>query len=600
LNSKSTVWLVALAAALLAFVLLFERHTDESDKSPPPPARLFPDFNLDSVTRLEVALTNKVLRVERAPDKWTLTVPVVYPAAPLAIEGLLRVCAQLRPRSLVPAREIRALAAFGLDPPQAVLRVWHGKGQTELRVGFAAPVDERLYVQVAGLPGVAVVDARLLQLFPRSVDDWRDRTLLDLKGLAFDRIRLRAGPREVTFQQDPAGTQWRITSPPPIKRVDEARLAHLLRQLHRWPVQQFVTDDPKADLERFGLQLPEAELAFGRGANDLLVVQFGKSPTNDSSAVFVRRLSHTNVVLATREALEQLRVPTWELRDHHLVDPPPAGGIDSVEVNAAESFALRRQTNGLWRIAEPFDLPADTELVEKLFADLRALEAGEEAREVVTDYAPYGLAPPARRYSLFQTVTNAGGAITNQLFAQLDFGSNHVDHIFARRHDEISVYVAPLGDAERLPQAAWQLRDRRVWNFSASNVVSVTVSQKDRTRKLTRTGARQWTADGQPLDEAKGAALEEGLARLGQLQAQQWNARGAAKLAGYGIPDTGFSLLVELNLGGAPQTLTIAFGRAPAKRNPYASVPGPDGEPVVFEFPLALYQEVILPHLSLR
>ncbi|MGH6630099.1 MAG: hypothetical protein ACREB3_10240, partial [Burkholderiales bacterium] len=98
----------------------------------------------------------------------------------------------------------------------------------------------------------------------------------------------------------------------------------------------------------------------------------------------------------------------------------------------------------------------------------------------------------------------------------------------------------------------------------------------------------------------RSAALEDGINRLGQLQAQQWNARGVPKLAGYGFPDAAFSLTLEVNLAGQPQTLTLAFGRAPAKRNPYASVPGPDGEPVVFEFPLALYQQVILPHLSLR
>ncbi|MBI3874986.1 MAG: DUF4340 domain-containing protein, partial [Verrucomicrobia bacterium] len=378
MNSKQTVWLVALAAALLAFILLFERHTEDSERKPPlPPEKLFPDFDPGAITRVEIAFTNRLVRAERVAQSWTLTAPVPYPADAVSIENLLRVCAQLRPQTVVPPREVHSLSAFGLMPPQAELRLWQGARQMELRIGYRTAVGNRVYAKAGGAPGVAVVDATLLQLLPQSADDWRERTLLSLKGLDFDRLKFRSGPREVVFQNDAASGLWHITNPPPVKRVDAARLANLLAQFANWPVRQFVTDDPRAELERFGLAPPDAELAFQRGTNDLAVVQFGKSPTNAAALVYARRLSHTNVVLVPRDGLDLLRAPTWDFRDHRLVDKP-ADGVDRIEARAAEPFVLLREPNGSWRIAEPADLFADTELVEKFLTDLFALEAVEE------------------------------------------------------------------------------------------------------------------------------------------------------------------------------------------------------------------------------
>src|SRR6185503_9219280 len=119
--------------------------------------------------------------------------------------------------------------------------------------------------------------------------------------------------------------------------------------------------------------------------------------------------------------------------------------------------------------------------------------------------------PPARQYIL-RSAAPAGG--TNQLLAQIDFGTNQADKIFVRRADESSVYKASLEEARALPRAAFELRDRRIWHFATNQVNSLTITLKGQSFKLAR-NAKGWSiAAGQGILNT--FALEEALFRLSQ------------------------------------------------------------------------------------
>jgi hypothetical protein len=210
---------------------------------------------------------------------------------------------------------------------------------------------------------------------------------------------LRSGTYSYELQLDPTNQVWQLTKPQPPARADNTKVLLLLHQLQNAQISQFLSASPKVDLESLGLQPWEAELAFGQATNDLLVVQFGKSPTNAPGLVYARLPSQTNVVLVARSVVDLVRVPPTEFRDRRLV-PLPTADIDLIEVQGAESFTLRHQTNLSWRITEPIDVPADEELVQEFLAtNLPQLEIVRFAKDVVTDFSPYGLKEPAQRYS---------------------------------------------------------------------------------------------------------------------------------------------------------------------------------------------------------
>ncbi len=151
-------------------------------------------------------------------------------------------------------------------------------------------------------------------------------------------------------------------------------------------------------------------------------------------------------------------------------------------------FILQQQGTNGWKIAgEKFPVDADNvQLFIKLLADLRVAEF---VKDVVTapDLSAYGLDAPTRQIHLLSTVGDS-----NAVIAQLEFAVQ-TNGVFVHRADEDFIYSIATNDFSRLPAAAWELRDRRVWNFSETNVAQITLRQNGKTRTMIRDGANKWS-----------------------------------------------------------------------------------------------------------
>jgi len=293
-----------------------------------------------------------------------------------------------------------------------------------------------------------------------------------------DRFEVRSQGRLFAVQL--TNGQFILTKPTPA-RADKAKVIALLRKVQEEPVKAFVAEDVRSELDQFGLQPPETELVFGKGTNDLVVVQFGKSPSND--VVYARRMLNNNVVLVSRSVVEAVQLPATELRDRHLLAFDPAT-VDTLEISGEEHFNLRRQGGSTWLVSEPQPTLADSDLVRECLNLLTTVE-GDVEKDVVTDFGMYGLAQPIRQYVLKTTTTNSAQITTNIVLSQLDVGGRREGKVFARG-PESTVYSVEPRFIDRLPAAAWQLRDRRVWSFSTNQVIRLTIGHKGNVRQLLR------------------------------------------------------------------------------------------------------------------
>lgn len=602
MNSRQPKLLLALALALFAYIAVYER--------PEPPAvdpgrdvPLLPGVHPAAVNRVEFQFGDSLVAAELRNHRWRLVSPVPYPANTTAIQALLKTCSELRSAVSVPAAEIGKLSDFGLQPPHGRLRIFQGATEMELHVGATTPVSDRLYVRAADGDTIRVVDAGLMRLLPTDPALWRSPHLLDLEEKDFDRVRIRNRGNVLMLERDPAG-RWSILQPPPPKRGDSARLDQLVDFWKQWRVAGFVTDDPRTPLEPFGLDKPELELAFAKGTNDLLSVQFGNAATNLPGAVYARLPRSGSVVIAADQMLPVLREGYWTFCDKRLIDPVGEDEFDQLIVRGPENFTLRRQTNRLWRADGTNGVLADPALMLHFLARLQSLEAVEIAREVVTDYSEYGLDQPALSYRLLQSSTNVNGQATNRLVAGFDLGHSLVDRTFVRRHDENAVYVVPRGRLESLPRALYELRSRVLWAFGTNDVDSIIVFEDGKTNTLVRSPGPRWSRRigdrAEALDAVTAAAVEEGVARMALLRAEAWVNRGAPMLPRYDITarSRGLSIRLKTPEGRAH---TLLFGRMPRGRNCYAAHLDPaDGQWVVFEFPQALFKEFVYPYFSVQ
>lgn len=598
MKRHTTQWLLGVALVLGLFILWFERDSRSPARRQREAARLLPGLDPARIHRLEIRRgTNRPVVLERGTNTWFFRAPLLYPARPEPVERFLQLLAETPSRARISAGEVlrqtNALAAYGLVPPALVLKLDGEDGPLTLHLSRPASLGSQVFVQVVGRDGLQAVDAALLTAVPASFDAWRDTTLVHLSRLAFDRLEVRPLTNGFEALRDPATRLWTLNKPLPT-RANAALLEHLIQELDLLRVVRFAADPPGTDPETFGLAPPQRELVFARGTNELLRLQLGRPPPEQPDLLPVWLSTFSNVVLVPGAPLRPWFDGFTNFCDRRLMIFDPHQ-VRRLEARADEAFALTRGPGEDWRIVEPYPAPADRVLVLEALAEMAALEFLGFEREVATDFAPYGLDPPSRQYILLGAATNATAPAP--VLARVDYGRPTGYRFYARRALENSVVLAL--DPIRLPRAAFQLRDRRLWNVSTNDLAALTIRAQGRERKLVRLGPMQWAAAEGSGPPPNSITLEEAAYRLGQLRAERWAAQGADALPRYGIVSGAHEVTLELRGAPPEPPYRVRFGRRAASGLTYAAVtlPEPPGT-VIFECPAAIY-EFVLSDLSL-
>jgi hypothetical protein len=576
------IWFV-LAAMLFAFIWFYQRHLQSSA---PVVLKLVSGFRPADVTAVDIyPARSEEISVIRTNGAWQLEKPFTYPAQVAAIQALLGTIAQLTPVMRLSAAEMsshkNAGAEFGFDNPQFSVVITAGDQQWQLRVGNKTAPGDGVYVRVVGLDGAFVTDTDWLQLLPQGPNDWRDTSLVNATA-QFDWVVITNGAKNIELRQDPTNRLWRLTRPLQA-RADNVLMLSALQQLRSAHITQFITDDPKTDLAAYDLQPAELDVLLGNGTNLATIIHVGKSLTNDPTQVYAQLEGWNSVVAIPKDTLAGWSGAVNSFRDPRLVDlTVPVGQI---EVQGVDHFLLERQGANTWTIPGQ-TFPVDSAKVVDFIRQLANLRVAAFVKDVVTakDLQDYGLAAPARMEQI-----TLRAADTNNVIAQLLFGAtdtNGAPRVYVKRADEGFVYAI---DQPNLPQAAWEFRDRRIWNFSETNVAQVTLNENKQTRTLLRTGINAWSLAPGSQGIISPAALEEAVHQLGILATPGWVDHNAAPEK-IGLNTNNLSITIELKTG---EKLSLAFGtELPQFQTALAAVTL-DGDRWAFVFPPTVYQLVV-------
>jgi hypothetical protein len=584
MNSKNTwIWFV-IAAALFAFIFVFGHFLR------PPIAEsscILPGLRPNAVTCVQVIPADALeIRAVHTNSAWLLTKPIAYPAQPAAIEALLDALQKLAPADRISAAELRnhrnADAEFGFEPPKISLVIEAGSQRWQLRIGNKTPPGDQVFLRVVGTDGAFVADADWLKFIPHSANDWRDTALVNFNGGTPDWIVLTNGTKVIELHRDATNHLWRMTRPL-LARADNSRIIEALQNLQTARLSQFISDDP-SDLSAFGLQSADLDLWLGCSTNFATAIHFGKSPTNDASQVYAKREGWNAIATTAREPLSPWRSAVNDFRDPYLLEL--SAPIAEIEIQGRNNFTLQRQGTNDWRmVGEKF--PVDAGSVQQFIKILAGLRVADFVKDVVTapDLPAYGLATPTCQITLLSAAGD-----TNAVIAQLLFGATQDKNIFVRRADEDFIYDVALEDFNRLPEAGWEFRERRIWNFTENDVAQITLNQNGQTRQIVRNGPDKWSLAPGSQGIINPPAIEETTHRLGELTAAGWVAQNATNAAAYGFKPDNLQITVELKNGTKN---TVDFGAEASTAQTALAAVTLDGERWTFVFPPVLYQFVL-------
>jgi hypothetical protein len=247
---------------------------------------------------------------------------------------------------------------------------------------------------------------------------------------------------------------------------------------------------------------------------------------------------------------------------------------------------LQRQGSNDWQIAgEKFS--ADAENAQLFIKTLAGLRVAEFVKDVVTapDLPAYGLTTPTHQI----TLRSAAGD-TNSVIVQLSFGTNQNNEVFVRRADEDFVYTVTVEDFNRLPESAWEFRERHIWDFPEGDAVQITLHQGGKTRQIVHNGSNKWSLAAGSQGIINPPAIEETTHRLGGLTVAGWVGRNVTEPEKFGLNTNNLQIVIELKNSAK---YTVDFGaELPSSQTALAAVTL-DGERWAFVFPPVLYQFVL-------
>ena len=436
--TRKLLILTGVFAALLAFVVLWERHQPTSEERAKGQKRLLSLDAGDVESLLLERPDQQAVELRKTGGRWVLAGPKGGAADAVTADGIVADLGRLD--LLGETRDSFDPKEYGLDAPKAkvTLRLKGGVLRT-LLFGGAIPGADATAAAVDGRLG-AVKFAPLAQL-TRPYDEYRSKNLVDVPSSEITRITVVRGPNRVAAVRD--GSSWRLELPV-ADLASGPFVDRLLADLAGVRASEFPTVAP-ADLPRVGLSPPSAEVVLEKGGEVVARLAFGAEKADAAGKLFASR--DGVVVVVDDRAQESLGKELSAFREGKLL-PLDTWLVTRVAVEGGDLRAGAEKVEGTWT-------SAGREVDAKLAEDLLERVSSAEVRRFVAakDLGTIGLAAarkkagPSPAGSLEVLVQKAKAPLRVELFAPPELAAEKA--VAARvtgRGDTLVVDASVLSD----------------------------------------------------------------------------------------------------------------------------------------------------------
>ena len=207
--------LLGACALLLVFIVYFERELPSSSDRTHLKKRLYPAFDPKTAHCVSIRIRRSdEVRLVLRDDKWRIVEPFEFAADQFTVDDLLWSIADLEFIQKIPvSRQSARLKEYGLHEPRIVLRVnWGKKDEAELRLGIDSPRPGAVYAQIRKNDKfVYVIPQEIFSLLSQPVDEWRNKSLVDLAGQKVHVIILEEKGFRYEFHK--TDQSWKLITP---------------------------------------------------------------------------------------------------------------------------------------------------------------------------------------------------------------------------------------------------------------------------------------------------------------------------------------------------------------------------------------------------
>lgn len=539
MTRRTTIALAIANAALLAFILLYERGTLATGELAGRSGQVLRSFVRDRVERVELvrgddpAIVFVRERDEDAEDaelelgEWTLAEPMATSADADAVDSLLSALEWLSAHRTLEAITAEDRERFGLDDPRFTVRFRVLDQTVELRVGGEAPTGEGVYAAVEGEEGAYVVGADILESLDHDLAHFRDKKVFP----GFYPTGVASVSVDDTRFEREAGV-WHLRAPGR-GWANQGLVDRLIRITRELTATRFVAEEA-TELGRYGLDAPWHELTVTRSEEitDHRVARLRVGgPCDDHDGERYAIEGDDGPVVCVREAdVEALVVDPDRTREARLL-PVANEAIEAVTISRGdERIEVRHEDDG-WKlrvhVGETTVTRGDAD-DEAVAAWLTALR---DARAVA--YEPYeagahGVDAPSTRIRVERR--------NDEPALELVIGEATDEGVWARRGDEASLVRVDASVRPQLDAGALHFRARRIFEADAADASRIAIARATGEERAVRGEGGRWALEAPIETDADHVVVREVARQLATLRAERFVALAPSREHGFAAP----------------------------------------------------------------
>lgn len=299
MKTKQLLTLGGVFVFLLLVVLIFENPfgKSEHEKKVETATPLFPDFDQEQVTKIEIIATGETTTLSKNESEWVVASMDNYPADSEGVAQLLTKVGELKNTQRV-SNNPEKQPEFEVDSTgvEAKLMDVNDKVLAHLFVGKITPGFLSSYVRPADANDVYVAQGNLQSVFNKGTRTWKDRTIFEFDKGNVTELNISSPEEMVELRLDADGT-WQMLKPE-VAAANTTEVDNLLTTFSGLDTDDFA--NAQDDLAEYGLETPESVISAALNDGTTATLYIGNEAEgklyvkrDDSNTVF--RLFKSNV-----------------------------------------------------------------------------------------------------------------------------------------------------------------------------------------------------------------------------------------------------------------------------------------------------------------
>ncbi len=272
---KTTIGLLVVLGGLFAYIYFVTWKQPAEDTSSKL-EKVFAGLQSDKIDDITVhSESGDTTELKKDKDGWKIAQPLSAAAQDSEASGITSALSQLESARVIDDNP-SSLNDYGLATPRIEIdfKTAGGKGQ-KLLIGQKTPTGANLFAKRNDEKRVFTIAAFQEQTFNRSTFDLRDKTVVKFDRDKVDHIDVTADNK--TLELAKSDGDWKLVKPLQAP-ADMAAAEGLVGKVQSAQMKSIVADNVSpADLKKYGLDKPTAEITIGLGSAKATLMLGGKS-----------------------------------------------------------------------------------------------------------------------------------------------------------------------------------------------------------------------------------------------------------------------------------------------------------------------------------